>query len=174
MERVIPEKLVNYNLFVDGSRSIAALVDVDLPDIQFMSENISGAGIAGEIESITPGHTSALTLSLNIRSLSSEDFEMLAPKSYTLELKAGLQSNNVSGGKVEYKSLSVVVKGFPKGLSLGKASVGKATDSKREFTVEYIKIEHDGKEVLEIDKLNMICKINGTDLLADLRSAMGI
>ena len=52
---IIPEKVVNYMLYVDGSKSETALVDADLPDIQFMSETISGAGIAGEIDSTTLG-----------------------------------------------------------------------------------------------------------------------
>lgn len=59
-------------------------------------------------------------------------------------------------------------------MSLGKVSVGKATDSKKEFAVDYLKVEYDGEEVLEIDKLNMICKIKGVDYLADLRAAMGM
>lgn len=170
----IPEKLINYMLYVDGNRNQTALVDVDLPDIQFMSENISGAGILGEIESITPGHTSALTLGLNIRALTSEDFKILEPKYYNLEIKAGIQSSDQTSGKIETGKLSILARGIPKGVSLGKVSVGKGTDSKREFTVTYLKIEYDGKEVLELDKINMIFKMNGKDYLADLRAALGI
>ena len=40
---IIPEKIINYKCFIDGEMSPTALVDVDLPDIQFMSETISGA-----------------------------------------------------------------------------------------------------------------------------------
>lgn len=171
---IIPEKLINYNLFVDGSRSESAIVDVDLPDVQFMSENITGAGIAGEIESPTLGHTSPLNMTLNIRTLIDEDFKYLEPRAYSLEIKAGMQSYNQSEGKIQVKKLSVMVKGIPKGFSLGKASVGKPTDSKREFAVTYLKVEYEGKEVLEIDKTNMIFKVNGTDFLVDLRAAMGM
>ncbi|WP_462355089.1 phage major tail tube protein, partial [Fusobacterium ulcerans] len=108
---IIPEKLINYNLFVDGSRSESAIVDVDLPDIQFMSENITGAGIAGEIESPTLGHTSPLNMTLNIRTLIDEDFKYLEPRAYSLEIKAGMQSYNQSEGKIQVKKLSVMVKG---------------------------------------------------------------
>lgn len=40
---LIPEKLSNYMLYTDGSRTQTALVDVDLPELQFMTETISGA-----------------------------------------------------------------------------------------------------------------------------------
>lgn len=174
MDAQIPEKLVNYRLFVDGQMNESALVDVDLPDIQFMSETISGAGILGEIESVTVGHTSALTLGLNIRTLKDEDFKILQPREYSLEIKAGVQSSSRTNGEIKIGKYHIMVKGFPKGISLGKASVGKAMDSKKEFTVNYIKIELDGEEVLELDKKNMIFKMNGTDFLTDLRAAIGM
>ena len=139
-----------------------------------IAETISGAGIAGEIESITAGHTSPLTLGLNIRALIGEDFAVLEPRAYNLEIKAGIQSFDKTAGKVEYGKLSVLARGIPKTMSLGKVAVGKTTDSKKEFAVDYLKVEYDGKEVLEIDKLNMICKINGVDYLADLRAAIGM
>ncbi len=170
----IPEKMANYMLYVDGNRNQTALVDVDLPDIQFMTETISGAGIMGEMESITPGHTSALTLGLNIRALIGDDFKVLEPRAYNLEIKAGIQSYDESEGKITTGKLSVMARGIPKGITLGKASVGKATDSKREFTVNYLKVEYDDTEVLELDKTNMIFKLNGTDYSADLRAAMGM
>lgn len=171
---VIPEKTINYKLYIDGSAAQAALVDADLPEIKMMSDTISGAGIAGEIESPTLGHTSSLILGLNIRSLMGEDFLALAQKSYTLELKAGMQSTDQVNGVVKTGKLSVVAKGTPTGLTLGKLSVGKPTDSKAEFSLTYLKITYDGKEVLEIDKIAMIHKVNGTDYLADLRDAMGM
>ena len=42
---VIPEKTINYKLYIDGSASQAALVDADLPEIKMMSDTISGAGM---------------------------------------------------------------------------------------------------------------------------------
>lgn len=171
---VIPEKAINYKLYVDGSPSLTALVDVDMPEIQFMSETISGAGIAGEIDSTTLGHIQAMTLGLNFRTIVDENFSILEQKAYSLDIKAGVQSSDQSAGKLVTGKFRLMVKGFPKGISLGKMAVGKATDSKQEFSVNYLKAEYDGKEVLEIDKTNMIFKVNGTDYLTDLRAAMGM
>lgn len=171
---IIPEKVINYMAYIDGSRSVTALVDVDMPEIQFMSETISGAGIAGEIDSTTLGHLQAMTMGLNFRTIIDENFKILEQRAYSLDIKAGLQSADQSAGKLVTGKLRIMVKGFPKGLSLGKMAVGKATDSKQEFSVNYLKIEYDGEEVLEIDKTNMIFKVNGTDYLTDLRAAMGM
>lgn len=171
---IIPEKVINYKLYVDGSNSEVALVDVEMPDIQFMSETISGAGIAGEIDSITMGHLQAMTMGINVRSLVDENFKLLEQKAYSLELKAAMQSADQSNGKLNTGRLRIMVNGYPKGLNLGTMGVGKATDSKQDFTVNYLKIESEGTEVLEIDKTNMIFKVNGTDYLTEVRSAMGL
>lgn len=171
---IIPEKVVNYMLYVDGSKSETALVDADLPDIQFMSETISGAGIAGEIDSTTLGHIQAMTMGLNFRTLIDENYNMLEQRAYALEFKAGLQSSDQSNGKLVTGKYRIMVKGYPKGFTQGKLSVGKPTDSKQEFSVNYMKVEYDGQEVFEVDKTNMIFKVNGTDYLTEIRAAMGI
>lgn len=171
---IIPEKVVNYMLYVDGNRSITAFVDADLPDIQFMSETISGAGISGEIESITVGHLQTMTLGLNFRTLVDKNYSLLGQKEYSLELKAGLQSLDQKNGTINKGSYRIMVRGFPKGFTQGKLSVGKPTDSKQEFAVNYLKVEYDGKEVFEADKFNMIFKVDGVDYLTDIRSAMGL
>ena len=52
--------------------------------------------------------------------------------------------------------------------------MGQKADSNNVMEVPYIKVEIDDKEVLEIDKLNYICKVDGEDLLTDVRSALGL
>ena len=43
-----------------------------------------------------------------------------------------------------------------------------------EFELPYYKLELDGKLQAEIDKYNYICKINGVDYLASVRSDLGV
>jgi P2 family phage contractile tail tube protein len=62
----------------------------------------------------------------------------------------------------------------PKKLDLGSLQVAKATDSENEFEVLYIKLFIDGKEVLEIDKLNFICIFDGEDILKTVRDDLGL
>ena len=57
---------------------------------------------------------------------------------------------------------------------MGSLQPGAATDSEQEFEVIYIKLFVDGDEVLEIDKYNFVCRINGNDLLASVRSDLGL
>ena len=169
----IPEKLINFTCYLNGSNELAGIVDLTLPKIEHMVETLSGAGIAGEIESITPGHTSAMTFSINFRSLVDKNISLIKPESYAFETKGALQETDSKTKKIIVKKLSIVVRGFPKSAELGKLAVSKPTDTNGEFTCEYLKVDIDGKTSVEIDKSNMVFMVDGTDYLAEVRAAMG-
>ena len=171
---IIPEKIINYKCFIDGEMSPTALVDVDLPDIQFMSETISGAGIAGEIDSPTLGHFQNMEIGLNFRTLINQNFHNFTQKVYALEFRAATQSTDVVGGKIQTGKLKISTRVVPKNIALGKLEVGKPSGSNQKFACAYLKVEVDNETVLEIDKINMIFNVNGEDLLAEVRDAIGM
>lgn len=171
---IIPEKIINYKCYVDGQSSATAMVDVDLPDIQFMSETINGAGIAGEIDSPTLGHFQAMELGVNFRTLIDENFKMFSQKQYALEFRAATQSTDINSGEITPGKLKISTRVIPKSLGLGKLEVGKPSSSNQKFSCHYLKVELNGETLLEIDKINMIFNVNGTDLLSEVRDALGI
>ncbi|MGL5376877.1 MAG: phage major tail tube protein [Cetobacterium sp.] len=169
----IPEKVINFTCYVNGSTELAGMVDLTLPTIEYMSETISGAGISGEIDSITPGHTSAMNFSVNFRSLVDKNLSLTKPESYAFEVKGALQETDSKTQATTVKKLTVAVRGFPKKTELGKLGVAKPTDSNQEFTCEYLKVNIDGKTAIEIDKHNMVFMVDGKDYLAETRAALG-
>ena len=50
----------------------------------------------------------------------------------------------------------------------------KTMDGETELEVTYLKLWINGVEQMEIDKLNLICNIQGTDLLQVLRINLGM
>jgi P2 family phage contractile tail tube protein len=62
----------------------------------------------------------------------------------------------------------------PKAQSLASWRSGEQMETKTEFEIFYIKITHGEDEVLEIDKLNFICKIGDTDYLEKVRTNLGL
>ena len=169
----IPDKVANFTCYVDGSTELAGMVDLQLPSIEYMTETLTGAGLAGEIESITPGHTSPMNFSINFRSLADRNLTLAKPKNYAFEVKGALQETDPKTKKIVIRKLTVEVRGFPKKVDLGKLGVSKTSDTSGEFTCEYIKTQIDGKVHHEIDKHNMVCIIDGVDYLAEIRAALG-
>jgi len=170
----IPEQLINFKMYKSGSATPAALVDVTLPDLEAMSETISGAGIAGEIESITPGHYGAMALTVNYRVMIDEALNISPYEKQELEFYGAIKKTDQSTGDVSIQKLRVAVRTQAKKVGLGKLEVGKGTGSSVEYTTTYIKIELDDEVVREIDQLNFIDSIDGEDMLDDIKTALGM
>ncbi|MFX3673285.1 MAG: phage major tail tube protein [Paenisporosarcina sp.] len=170
MVNPIPEKVVAYNVYDDQEKLVGISEEVTLPTVEFMTETISGAGIAGEYESANLGHTSSMTIEIPFRTLFEPSFRLMRPGGRTITLRASQQSYDVAAGKIQSRPLKVTLKVIPKAIELGKLAAGKMTETKNTLEVVYIKIEENSRVVLEIDKLNFICVIDGQDVLAEVRS----
>lgn len=174
MANTVPEKLINYKVYNEGA-DVIGLADVELPNFEAMTETIKGAGIAGEIDSPTLGHFGSMSLTLNWRTITSENAgELLKPKSHQLELRAAQQNYNAGDGEYSVSPAKVVVKATPKNTNLGKLEVGATTETSTEFEISYIKITIDNKEVVELDKYNFVYRVKGIDYMADTRVALGL
>lgn len=170
----IPEKVVNYNAYSENEKLIGVTGEISMPSLEQMTETISGAGIAGEYESPTPGHFSSMSMDIPFRTITDKSFRLFEPRGQTIYLRASQQSYDVASGQVNHRGLKVTLKVMPKSLSLGTLGVGKMTETTNTLEILYIKIEENikgnMKSLLEIDKINFIFKINDIDYMADIRS----
>ena len=55
MSNPVPERLINYRVYLEGN-ALAGIATADLPDLEAMTDTVSGAGIAGEVDSPIIGH----------------------------------------------------------------------------------------------------------------------
>jgi len=168
----IPEKITGYSVYLNGSTYLGT-ADVELPSLEALTETIKGAGIAGEIDSPTIGHYGSMGCTLNFRTIDPAAIALNAPELHAIDFRAAQQTLDSSAGTYSSSPTKVSVRAIPKSLSLGKFEIGATTDTSIEFEVVYVKIILEGKVVLEIDKLNSICIINGKDYLAAERAALG-
>lgn len=165
----IPEKLVNYNIYREGEKLIGVSGEITLPNFEAMTETISGAGIAGEYESPTPGHFGSMEIEIPYRTLSGQSTKLMVPRQETITLRAAQQINDVAAGESQIQGVKVILKVAPKNFNLGTFAVGQPTESANTLEVLYIKIVVDGEDVLEYDKLNFIYVVDGVDVLAEVR-----
>jgi len=171
--RQISEKLINYTVYKDGSLFLGT-ADVELPSIEAMTETVKGAGIGGEIESSTLGHYGSMTCTLNWRTVTPEVIRLHAPISHSLDFRGSMQVYNPATGETRGQGVKVTVKAMPKSGSIGKMDPGTTMDTSNEMEVTYIKIVIDGRTLLEIDKYNFKCVIDGRDYLAEVREQLGM
>lgn len=171
--KTIPEKLINYTVYKNGSEFLGT-ADVTLPSLEALTETVRGAGIAGEVDSPTLGHYASMTTTLNWRTITPEAIKLHAPVSHTLDFRAAQQVYNSGTGEMSSQGVKVTVKAMPKSGDLGSLEPGATTSTTNEFEVTYLKVMIDGRTVVEIDKFNFICVIDGRDYLAAVRGQLGM
>lgn len=170
----IDEKLLDYTVFLNGNTFLGT-VGVQLPSLEMLSDTLKGAGIAGEIESITPGHFGPMPITLNWRTTGTpESVLLMKPTAHLLEFRGVIQVFDKSNGEYRNVSKKITVRAVPKKLDLGKAEARTAMDGSTEMECNYIKIAEDGRTLIEIDKLNYIYVVAGHDYLADVKQMLGL
>lgn len=169
----VPERLINFRVYND-SNALMGIATVDLPELQAMSDTVSGAGIAGEVDSPVLGHYQAMSSTFNWRTVERPALELAQQKAHHLEIRGSQQHYDTASGVFTTVSIRVVMRAIPKNFSLGSFEPGSTTDSSTEFEVVYLKIFVNDSEVVEIDKYNFKTKIGDTDMLESVRKDLGM
>lgn len=169
----IPSVLINAKIYNEGKELMGAGT-VEFPDFEFMTESATGLGLAGEIDIPVLGHFKSLTMSVNWNSVCEQAANLLAPKAHQLAIYGSVQDWDASNGTFSPSPVRVLVKATPKKSGVGKFEPGKKMEPATEFELTYVKMSIGGKEKVELDKINFICRINGTDYLSAVRSHLGM
>ena len=119
------------------------MAEAALPEISQMSEEIKGAGISGAFNGAFTGHIEAMTLTLNFRTVTPYAIKLNEPRNHQIELRAS------------------------------KLSPAASAEASGEYAATYFATYINGEKQMEIDILNFIYFINGTDYLAEVRKALG-
>ena len=169
---VIPEVINQFNLYdASGVKQIGVGDEIELPELETITDTISGGGIMGEIEDPVMGQFGSITMTI--------PFRVIHPN-----MTGALQYNGVTGYVIRgvaqcidpksYETgtynIRVVVRGKTKRLALGTFAKGKKSESEVELEVFYFKVEINKEVVLELDKLNEIFIVNGEDVMSEVRS----
>ena len=62
----VDESVINFAVYEDSVEYVG-MAKASLPDLSALTQSISGAGIAGNVEAVILGHFDAMTLGLNFR-----------------------------------------------------------------------------------------------------------
>jgi len=62
-----PEAYINFEVF-ENAKMFCGVASVKLPDLNFLTQTVNGAGIAGNMDGVIPGMVDAMTASFNFNS----------------------------------------------------------------------------------------------------------
>jgi P2 family phage contractile tail tube protein len=170
---VIPDKLTDYAVFDNGVEKLGT-ADIELPNIEYLSDTVKGPGIGGEVDTPTVAMTASMTTKINWRTINGDLTKLTAPELHSLEFRSAIAHYDDAVGKIRQVPVAVEVRGLPKTSTLGTLDIGASTGSSNELETTYLKVTVDGVEKIEINKFARVFRVNGVDYYADVRAALGL
>lgn len=168
---VFPEVINNFNVYNDANRIVGTTGKVSLATLQAITAEVSGAGLLGSYNTAVVGMFQSISQDIPFRMIDKDFFGMLnTGEQSKLVLRSSVQQRNrQTGGTLSTQAMRVVFRGHPTAANMGTVGQGSLMDASITFELTYILVEIGGVTMLELDKLNSIYKVNGKDLLADIR-----
>ena len=169
---VIPEVLNHFNVYNDSAKKLIGISgELELPEMEAITDTLEGSGVLGEIEDPVTGQFSSMKMKSPFAVLYEDMFSIMnTTKPPQLTLRASMQCMDPSTGETGYYPVKIVVRGKASTSNMGKVVKGKKMEPEVELEILYIKIQINNKTVLELDKLNFKYVLNGVDMLAKIRS----
>lgn len=165
------QSVINFAVYEDGNEYLG-MAEVTLPEVNFLTQTISGAGIGGNVEAPMP-LVEAMTMSLTFRTMTKQSMKLSTPGRHTIDLRVAQQNEDPVSGTIETVPVKHIMVLVPKSSKGGTIAPASPSNGSCDFAVRYWKTFIDGKKVREIDPYNYKCEINGVDYLADTRKALG-
>lgn len=169
---VIPEVLNHFNVYNDSAKKLIGISgELELPEMEAITDTLEGSGVLGEIEDPVTGQFSSMKMKIPFAVLYEDMFSIMnTTKPPQLTLRASMQCMDPSTGETGYYPVKIVVRGKASTSNMGKVVKGKKMEPEVELEILYIKIQINNKTVMELDKLNFKFVLNGVDMLAKIRS----
>ncbi|AKH88151.1 phage major tail tube protein [Edwardsiella tarda] len=170
----LPRKLKYLNLFNDGLSYMGVAKSVTLPKLTRKLENYRGGGMNGAAPVDLGLDDDALVVEWTMGGLPDETLwsQYAAPSASAVPLRfAGSYQRDDTGDIV---AVEVVMRGRHKEIDAGDAKQGEDTEVKISTQCTYYKLTIDGKDMIEIDTINMVEKVGGVDRLEQHRRNIGL
>lgn len=167
---MIPQTLTNFSLFLAGTSYGGKATKVQLPKLKRKTEALRAGGMDGEID-----------MAVGMEKLEG-GFSMTGIDRASLAMFGiadGGAFNGVFRGSFTDRKGAVVAavctfRGLLTEVDMGEWEGGKKNETKYSCSLDYYKLELDGRVVYELDPVALIRVIDGVDELAAERAALGM
>lgn len=150
---------------------LSGITNVQLPNIELATVEVSGAGILGKADMPSTGQVGGMSVILTTKGISKE--EALLLKSGIRKLEVRYARDVVTDtGEMDVEGVKIFINGVLKKYEPGKVEVGASMEGTVEYEITRYRQVVDGVETILIDKFNCIFKIDGVDQMAKVKSLL--
>jgi P2 family phage contractile tail tube protein len=168
---MLPSVLKNFNIFNDGQSYMGIADEVKLPKLKRKMDELRAGGMNGPVK-VDLGQE-GLEMEFTCAGIDKGVLVQYAKAKVDgvmLRFAGAYQRDDTAA----VQAVEIVVRGRHEEIDPGDAKAGDKGKTTVKSTLSYYKLSIDGKEVIEIDLLNFIEKVDGTDMLAAQRKAIGL
>ncbi len=167
----MPRTLKNFNLFNDGNSYMGQVEEVTLPKLTRKMEEYRGGGMIGAVQLDMGQEKVELEWKCAgfMRGVL-EQYGAIKIDGVPLRFAGAYQRDDTAA----VDAVEIVVRGRHVEIDPGSAKVGEKTEFAVKTAAAYYKLSVNGSTVIELDFVNGIEVVNGTDLYADIRAAIGL
>ena len=172
MSKIQINRITNANIYIEGANQLGRAEEIKLPDISALMSDHKALGMIGKLE--LPSGFDKLEGEIKWNSLYEEAAKHMANpfKAVQLQCRSNIQVFS-SGGLVEEVPMVTFLTAMFKKNPMGAFKQHDPAEFGSNFTASYIKQVIRGKEVLELDYMSNIFKVDGQDLLSTYRDNLG-
>ncbi len=167
-----PEAYIDFEVY-EGSKNFLGVASVQLPNLNYLTQQITGAGISGNVDAVLIGMVDAMAATLNFRSPTDAAVSLIKPVKHTLDMRVAEQRWDTMNTERKVAADKYVMVCVPKNFAPGTVAPAALADTNLEMSVAYYAGYLDGRKLWEVDPFNYICTIDGVDYMAPVREALG-
>lgn len=169
---MLPSILKDFNLFNDAQGYQGRIDEIILPALNRKVEEYQGGGMVGPVD-VDLGQEK-IDLDWTVKG-----FDLQVMKQYGYVGVAGVALRFAGAYQEDenctVKAVEISVRGRHTAIESGTAKKGDTNaNTKIKSNLSYYKLSVDNEEIIEIDLINYVFKVNGEDKLEAMRKAIGL
>lgn len=165
-------QIQNCNIYVNGNNLLGRAAEVDAPEIKFKMTEFKGLGLIGSFD--LPAGMDKMSLRIKWNAFYEDVFGVFvnAFEKVDVMIRANMETYE-GGAKTGDVPVIIYATCQPNGFPLGKFKQMDNVEVESTLSCTHCKMEVDGKEIVEVDFMANIFKVNGEDKLAQYRANIG-
>ncbi|MDH2998095.1 phage tail protein [Pasteurellaceae bacterium LFhippo2] len=166
----LPRKLKNFNISVDAVSYYGETTEYEQPKLAMKLEAYRSGGMLGEVK-VNQG-LEALESTFKMGGFVTSLVKLFGSKidGTLIRFNGAYQQDDTD----EVSAVEILQRGRIEEIDNGSAKAGDDTEQSYKCALTYYKLIVDGAEIIEIDMINNVFKVNGDDKLAEIRKAIGL
>lgn len=166
----LPRKLKLFNLFLDGESWLGLIPELTLPKLARKMDDYRGGGMEGPVKVDMGQEGMELDFTTGFDGRIFKKYAAPTASAVLLRFAGSWQRDDIG----DVSAVEITVRGRIAEIDHGNAKAGDDAPLKVKMALSYYKLTVDNQVLIEIDLLNLINVVDGTDTLAAHRAALGI